>query len=96
MAGLGALFGAREYDVYRVGRLEGIDNGRLGTEYVPEVPPGDPGRRTAAIAGFAVAAVGVAIAALALVLWGLDTYTVRGRTAMERMMETAAREKGMS
>jgi hypothetical protein len=96
MAGLGAFFGAHEYDVYCVGRLEGIDNSRLGTEYVPEVPPGDPDRRTAAIAGFAVAAVGVAIAALALVLWGLDTYTVRGRTAMERMMETAAREKGMS
>lgn len=59
MAGLGAFFGAHEYDVYCVGRLEGIDNGPLGTEYVPEVPAGDPGARTAAIAGFAVAAVGV-------------------------------------
>lgn len=77
MAGLGAFFGAREYDVYRVGRLEGIDNTRLGTEYVPEVPPGDPAHRGAAIAGFAVAVVGFAIAALALVFWGLDAYAVR-------------------
>lgn len=77
MAGLGAFFGAREYDVYRVGRLEGIDNGPLGTEYVPEVPPGDPGRRAAAVAGFTVAVVGVAIAALALVFWGLDACAAR-------------------
>ena len=96
MAGLGAFFGAHEYDVYCVGRLNRISNSRLGTECVPEVPPGDPAHRAAAVAGSAVAAVGVAIASLALVLWGLETYTVRGRTAMERMMETAAREKGMS
>ncbi|NLT76540.1 MAG: hypothetical protein GXX98_08470 [Planctomycetes bacterium] len=96
MAGLGAFFGAHEYDVYCVGRLEGIDNSRLGTEYVPEVPPGDPDRRTAAVAGFAVAALGVAIAALALVFWGLDIYTVRGRTVMERTVETRSREKRTS
>jgi hypothetical protein len=96
MAGFGALFGAHEYDVYRVGRLDRISNTRLGTEYVPEVPPGDPDRRTAAVAGFAVAGVGVAIAALALVLWGLDIYTVRGRTVMERTVETRSREKRTS
>lgn len=88
MAGLGALFGSREYDVYRVGRLEGIDNGPLGTEYVPGVAPGDPARRAAAMAGFAVAAVGVAIAALALVLWGLDAYAVRARATRKQMTES--------
>jgi len=88
MAGLGAFFGAHEYDVYCVGRLEGIDNTRLGTEYVPEVPPGDPAHRAAAVAGFAVAVAGVAIAALALVLWGLDAYAVRARATRERIVET--------
>ncbi len=88
MAGFGVFFGAHEYDVYCVGRLEGIDNGRLGTEYVPEVPPGDPARRTAAIAGFAVAAVGAAMAALALVFWWLDAYAVRARATRKQMAET--------
>ncbi|MBN2559811.1 MAG: hypothetical protein JXQ75_02635 [Phycisphaerae bacterium] len=96
MAGFGAFLGAHEYDVYCVGRLNRISNSCLGTEYVPEVPPGDPDRRTAAVAGLAVAALGVAIAALAPVFWGLDIYNVRGRTVMEKTVETRSREKRMA
>lgn len=65
---LGALLGARDYDIYLAGRPERISNSDFGTRYLPAIAPGDPGRRASAFAGFAVAGVGAALSAFALVM----------------------------
>lgn len=72
VAFLGAAYGFREYQVYLVGRPEQINNSRIGTTWLPAVPPGDPGRRASAYAGFVVAGVGVALAVFALVMSVID------------------------
>ena len=69
---LGALLGARDYDIYLAGRPERISNSTLGTRYLPAIAPGDPGRRASAFAGFAVAAGGAALSAFALIMRAVD------------------------
>ncbi len=79
MLGVGAFYGAHEYDVYRMGRPERLVNSRFGTWFVDVVPAGEPDRRAAAIGGFAVAGVGGAVLVFSLALWAIDWYMARKR-----------------
>lgn len=69
---VGLLAGGREYQIYASGRPEQVLNSEFGTEYLPEIEPGDSGRLSAALAGFAAAGIGVSVAVLALIVRLMD------------------------
>jgi hypothetical protein len=69
---MGGLLGAREYQIYRVGRPEQLRETRLGMRHLPAVSPGEPGRRASAYADFATAGVGVALSVFALAMRAIE------------------------
>jgi hypothetical protein len=69
---IGAILGIIEYDIYINGRPEHIVSTREGTMYKPAVPPGEPGRRASAIAGFYIAGSGLILMLFSLIIYEIS------------------------
>ena len=70
---IGVASAAINYQAYTAGIPAHVSNTRYGTEYVPEIPPGNPTRETTAAYGLILAGVG------ALLLAASCTFKLLGR-----------------
>ncbi len=62
---IGVIVAAINYQAYTVGIPAHVSNTRYGTEYVPEIPPGNPTRETTAAYGLISAGVGALLSTVA-------------------------------
>ena len=69
---IGPILGIIEYDIYINGRPEHLVNTKEGTMYKPAVPPGEPGRRASAIAGFYIAGFGLLLIIFSLIIYEIS------------------------
>lgn len=69
---IGPVLGIIEYDIYKNGRQEHLVSTREGTMYKPAVPPGEPGRKESAIAGFYIGGFGLLLIIFSLIIYEIS------------------------
>ena len=66
---IGIIVGIFSYLYYIAGRPEQISNTRVGTFYLPEEAPKDPGRKYSAVFGFVIAGIGILLSSVCLIIY---------------------------
>jgi len=81
----GGLCGLRDWETYQVGRHEHVAETCWGSVHVNAKEPGDVGVRASALAGFALAGIGLMLCMIAVVAFVLEKV-VGGAPRVERSL----------